>query len=118
MKTTNIMLNETWLNGLYENNDEINTSLGYVSISETENTESYFFDGDDGWECYKRNPSNMAVRKLYTTRITKFMEIQNAMKNNTNQSHCATLNGTATLLGNQKAKRKNGWANVQPEFGS
>ena len=46
-------LNETWLNGMYENNDEINTSLGYVSISETENTESYFFDGDDGWNVIK-----------------------------------------------------------------
>lgn len=50
MKTT---LNESWLNGLYENNDEINTSLGYVSISETENSEPYFFDGDDGWNAIK-----------------------------------------------------------------
>jgi hypothetical protein len=41
-------LNETWLNGFYENGDEINTYLGYVSISETA-----FFDGDSGIEAIK-----------------------------------------------------------------
>ena len=45
---SNIELNETWLNGKYDNG-EINTSLGYVAF----NSPDFFFQGDDGEQCIK-----------------------------------------------------------------
>lgn len=48
----------------------------------------------------------MAVRKLYTTRGTKFMEIQNAMKTTLINHIARNLEWYRNLLDNQKASEK------------